>query len=362
MSNAYKPVQWNHHKRVYDVVIACGVVAFLGTFVGVGRLVWRGADAISDEVQVIRALAVCALVLLHVVLCIGPLARLSTRCAPLLYNRRHLGVTVFVLALAHAGLATGYYGGFSGRNPLHAVLDAGSFRSVSGFPFEWLGLAALLILFVMAATSHDFWLANLGARAWKWLHMGVYVAYAAVVLHVVLGVLQSERSAAPAALLLAGAVAVTTLHAVAGVREWRRDSRPAASADDGWVDAGHVDDIRESRAKRVCLPRGEPIAVFRHNDSFSAVSNVCAHQGGPLSEGKIVSGCITCPWHGYQYLPENGQSPPPYSERIATYEVRVRGDRVEVRATPNAPGTPVAPARRACAAAVAARSVRETAS
>ena len=44
----------------------------------------------------------------------------------------------------------------------------------------------------MAATSHDFWLHNLTAPVWKTLHMGVYVAYALIVLHVIFGVLQGE--------------------------------------------------------------------------------------------------------------------------------------------------------------------------
>jgi nitrite reductase/ring-hydroxylating ferredoxin subunit len=42
------------------------------------------------------------------------------------------------------------------------------------------------------------------------------------------------------------------------------------------------------------------IAVFNIDGIYSAISNTCQHQGGPLSEGiqdnekKIV----TCPWHG----------------------------------------------------------------
>jgi nitrite reductase/ring-hydroxylating ferredoxin subunit len=128
--------------------------------------------------------------------------------------------------------------------------------------------------------------------------------------------------------------------------------------DDGWVDAAGVDEVPEGRARVVCIAGQERVAVFRHEDSYSALSNVCAHQGGPLGEGRIVDGCVTCPWHGYQYLPGSGQSPPPYTERIATYEVRVRGERVEVRATALPPGTPVAPARRVCAAAMTARGAR----
>ena len=75
------------------------------------------------------------------------------------------------------------------------------FTSLANFPFQPLGLAALLILFVMAATSHDFWLRNLTAPVWKRLHMLVYAAYALLVAHVTLGALQSETSPLLAALL-----------------------------------------------------------------------------------------------------------------------------------------------------------------
>jgi hypothetical protein len=36
-----------------------------------------------------------------------------------------------------------------------------------GFPFKALGLVALLILFLMAATSHDYWLVFLSPPVWK---------------------------------------------------------------------------------------------------------------------------------------------------------------------------------------------------
>jgi hypothetical protein len=47
--------------------------------------------------------------------------------------------------------------------------------------------AALLILLLMAATSHDFWLKNLTAPVWKRLHMLVYAAYALLLAHLLLG-------------------------------------------------------------------------------------------------------------------------------------------------------------------------------
>ena len=344
MTNAYRLVQWNAHKKTYDAVLAASCVGFLVVFVGVSMLTHRAPNEISPPVLLIRGLAVLAFILLHVILVIGPLARLTDRVAPLLYNRRHLGVTFFIVALLHALLATLFYGGFGVRNPLMAALDSGgSFASVSGFPFEMLGFAALLVFFMMAATSHDFWLANLSPRVWKTLHMLVYPAYALVVLHVVLGAMQSETSPVGAVLLAAGALSVVSLHVAAGVLETRTDAA-AEPVSDGWITVDNPRAIPDGRARVVVCPGGTRVAVFRDGDAYSAVSNVCAHQGGPLGEGAVIGGCVTCPWHGYQYDAKTGQSPPPYTEKIPTYELRVRGAALELRAEPLAPGTPTAPA------------------
>jgi sulfoxide reductase heme-binding subunit YedZ len=57
----------------------------------------------------------------------------------------------------------------------------------------------------------------------------------------------------------------------------------------------------------------------------------------------VLKGCITCPWHGYQYDPATGASPAPFTERVPTFNLRVRAGRVEVHCRPNPPGTRVAP-------------------
>src|SRR5262249_35867100 len=159
-----------------------------------------------------------------------------------------------------------------------------------------LGLVALAILFLMAATSHDFWLRALSAPVWKSLHMLVYAAYALVVAHVALGALQADRHPAPPLLLCLGVAVVIGLHLRAAAIERERDpDRPATSVECGDVCA--VDDIADHRAKMVCLA-GERVAILRYDGRVSAVSNVCRHQNGPLGEGKIVGGCIVCPWHG----------------------------------------------------------------
>jgi len=103
-----------------------------------------------------------------------------------------------------------------------------------------------------------------------------------------------------------------------------------------------VNDIPEDRAK-IFIVENERIAVFKYNNQLSAISNVCKHQGGPLGEGKIVDGCVTCPWHGYQYLPHNGQSPPPFTEKVATYELRIQEKKVYILPIPLHEGTEVTP-------------------
>ena len=87
----------------------------------------------------------------------------------------------------------------------------------------------------------------------------------------------------------------------------------------------------------------DKIAVFKYDGKLAAVANACKHQNGPLGEGKIVDGCITCPWHGYQYLPHNGCSPPPFEEKIATYELKLEGETVYVNPKHFPEGTEVKP-------------------
>jgi nitrite reductase/ring-hydroxylating ferredoxin subunit/DMSO/TMAO reductase YedYZ heme-binding membrane subunit len=310
--------------------------------VGLGAALFPDATA---ETLLIRGLGTAALLLLHLVLCIGPLARIDRRFLPLLYNRRHMGVATFLLALSHATFSLIQFHSGGDVNPLVSVLTGNPRVAELGqFPFEPLGLLALAILFLMAATSHDFWLANLTAPVWKALHMLVYLAYGALIAHVTLGVLQAEAGPVLAGALGGGVALVVGLHLRAA---WlgRSADREAARPPGGvWVDLCAVDDIPDSRAHVACVG-GERLAVFRYDGKLSCVSSVCQHQNGPLGEGRVIDGLITCPWHGYQYCPDSGASPAPFTERIPTFAVRVVAGRVEVDPSPRPPGTRVEPAR-----------------
>jgi nitrite reductase/ring-hydroxylating ferredoxin subunit/DMSO/TMAO reductase YedYZ heme-binding membrane subunit len=335
MSLSYQAVGWNRTKKIYDAVLAAGLVVYLGIFAGVGSVVHPNATA---ETLLIRGLGTAALLLLHIILCIGPLCRLDRRFLPLLYNRRHLGVTMFVLALAHGAFSTFQFHALGNVNPLVSIFVSNTrYTSLPDFPFQALGFFALLILFLMAATSHDFWLHNLTAPVWKRLHMLVYVAYGLLIAHVTLGALQSETSPLLAGLLAIGLTLVTALHLAAASVERKKDA-----PNSGYVPACTIESISENRACVVSCG-GERVAIFKYDGKISAISNVCQHQNGPLGEGKIIDGCVTCPWHGYQYLPDTGASPPPFTEKVATYRTRIDGNQVFVDPKPLPPGTRVAP-------------------
>ena len=341
MSATYQAVLWNRFKKRYDQFLALGVVLVIVLFT-VATLI---ASPKAHPVQVlIRAFGFTAIALLHFILAIGPLARLDTRLLPLLYNRRHLGVSLFLLAFVHGGLVLFWYHAMGAVNPIVSVFVSDWGSAPGAVPFQAFGFLALLILFAMAATSHDFWLANLSAPVWKTLHMGVYLAYALLVAHVAFGVLQSETNPLYLATLGAGALTLSGLHITTGLREAKRDRKESASTEaDGFLDVCAVEDIPENRAISAVLA-GERVAVVRHENQISAVSGVCQHQNGPLAEGKVLHGCLTCPWHGYQYDPATGASPEPFTEKIPTFETRIRNGRVYVHPQPKPAGARVEPA------------------
>ena len=346
MSVTYEPVLWNRQKLVYDIILIGSVVLYLLLFMHFAESIGSSLEVSNLDVRGIRirAFGSAGFILLHVILSIGPLSRLNRKFLPLLYNRRHMGVAMFTLALWHAHLATAWYHNFGNLDPAVSLFVSNvSFLAFFRFPFEILGFAALCILLLMAATSHDFWLANLTAPIWKGLHMLVYAAYALLVGHVVLGALQTNRHPGLIGVVALGLVWIVTIHLISALKEAKRDQAVVAPADAEFVEVGHVDEIPNNQAKIVCLS-GERVAIFKYEGKISAVSNVCQHQNGPLGEGRIVEGCITCPWHGYQYQPEDGASPPPFTEKIPIFAVKLEGDRIFLNPIPKRPGTPVEPA------------------
>jgi nitrite reductase (NADH) small subunit len=74
-------------------------------------------------------------------------------------------------------------------------------------------------------------------------------------------------------------------------------------------------------------PEGLTQWTFEHAGGFHAVffvdgelyvtDGACPHNGGPLVEGLVRDGFVTCPWHWYSYELATGQC-----RTVAGYELR----------------------------------------
>src|ERR1700757_5070139 len=118
MGVEYRAVQWNRQKKFYDAVLIGGVAIYLAVFGVLTKILF---PLVTDEIMLMRAFGTAAFLLLHVILCIGPLCRLNPKFLPVLYNRRHAGVTCFLLGVIHASLVVITYHAGSDTNPILSV-------------------------------------------------------------------------------------------------------------------------------------------------------------------------------------------------------------------------------------------------
>ncbi|MEO8682776.1 MAG: Rieske 2Fe-2S domain-containing protein [Vicinamibacterales bacterium] len=78
---------------------------------------------------------------------------------------------------------------------------------------------------------------------------------------------------------------------------------------------------------------GRHVALFRLGDNFHALDNMCLHRGGPICEGPIENGVVTCPWHGWSYVIRTGMMVQDPRVGLSRHDVRVDGGEVLVRLT-----------------------------
>jgi metal-sulfur cluster biosynthetic enzyme/nitrite reductase/ring-hydroxylating ferredoxin subunit len=74
------------------------------------------------------------------------------------------------------------------------------------------------------------------------------------------------------------------------------------------------------------------VALFRVSGQFFCIDDVCTHDGGPLSEGRLDGHTIACPRHGAKFDIRTGKAlTMPATVDTAAHEVKVEGDDVLVR-------------------------------
>ena len=118
MSLTYDVVHWTRQKKIYDKFLGLGILIIASGFIGAQLILW---PEITIETMIIRTTAFTAFVLLHVILITGPLCRLDTRFLPILYNRRHMGVSMFLLALIHGLFSIIHFHALGDTNPILSV-------------------------------------------------------------------------------------------------------------------------------------------------------------------------------------------------------------------------------------------------
>jgi nitrite reductase/ring-hydroxylating ferredoxin subunit/uncharacterized membrane protein len=90
-------------------------------------------------------------------------------------------------------------------------------------------------------------------------------------------------------------------------------------------------DLAENTPTKVSLGP-TALVVVRRGDVAYALKETCSHAGGPLSEGRLDSDTIVCPWHGSGFrLADGAVRHGPASARQVRYETRVTAGQVEVR-------------------------------
>jgi nitrite reductase (NADH) small subunit len=55
------------------------------------------------------------------------------------------------------------------------------------------------------------------------------------------------------------------------------------------------------RAQWTFTHDGRDYAVFAVGGELHVTDNACPHNGGPLADGLVRDGVVTCPWHWYGY-------------------------------------------------------------
>ncbi len=99
----------------------------------------------------------------------------------------------------------------------------------------------------------------------------------------------------------------------------------------GWVDVGRVEEISTGKPVHIEID-GTGIAVFKLDQAFYAIEDVCTHDGGKLTGGCVENDVIVCPRHGARFSIRTGEalSAPAY-EPTATFPIRVENGMVQVR-------------------------------
>lgn len=143
--------------------------------------------------------------------------------------------------------------------------------------------------------------------------------------------------------VLSGAVAEAGGAATAGPTgaATNETADPGALAAAGYTDVGSASDVPMLEGRSATVD-GRRVAVFRMPTGFAVTDAACPHKGGPLSDGLVADGCVTCPLHNWRLDLTTGEVTGDDTV-VPIHDVVVADDRLWVRIAANA-GPAAAPA------------------
>jgi nitrite reductase (NADH) small subunit len=99
-----------------------------------------------------------------------------------------------------------------------------------------------------------------------------------------------------------------------------------------FVPVGQIGEFTPGKGRMVTV-NGRHVAVFRLGDEFFALDNLCLHRGGPICDGEIRNGVVTCPWHFWSYEIRTGTMVQDPRVGLSKHEVRTEGGIISIRLT-----------------------------
>jgi nitrite reductase/ring-hydroxylating ferredoxin subunit/DMSO/TMAO reductase YedYZ heme-binding membrane subunit len=180
---------------------------------------------------------------------------------------------------------------------------------------------------------------------WKQLHVLIYIAYFSVVFHVAFGALEKQSIIVKSIFWII--VSLVLLSHLAGwIKRIYDDSkiiskinavnRQFAEDQKTFIGIAGENDFVEGKGRKFYVSK-KPIAVFKNENEFIAISDVCAHQKGPLHKGKVEYGIVECPWHYWTYQLKTGCTLGKERICVPKYEVKVKEGVVFVSSEPIQP-------------------------
>lgn len=95
---------------------------------------------------------------------------------------------------------------------------------------------------------------------------------------------------------------------------------------------GRLEEVPEGTMTSVEV-EGEKIMLANVGGRIYALHDQCSHEEFALSEGELSNGQVTCILHGARFDLETGAPRAlPAVKPVRTYEARVEGDEIQVRA------------------------------